>query len=600
MATLEELKKQRYAFSTDYENLIEKSTSNTEITEILSYILSKTKSNLSVSIRLIEKIVNKGYNIPPITMEKLLNRVEMRYENSTDDKFYVHVLHRDKYGWLNTLFENNYQFTDKSMYRLFDTNNKYVNQYFLNKTDYTVNEINMILENYFNNVELLIQILKKSNVLPELNNNLMGQTMPNISYSGELSNIKLLLILISFGIEFNKGFVARLIDTCPVFKFDLFKNYIEKGFMNGKVQNLKDFIEIFDSPRLKKKKKATVPRYRYGDPQQNEMDDDIDNDTVVLKINNLCCENVKQKPVKDLIDDFDKLEKYVTRYYNKRSQQDDKMTLFYERNLMLLLDLAKKYQIPSYPELNKDITTQNPELVALILSFDTNNKSLDALEQVCLEGSLAKFKSLYENLKAVNENCLVNATIANSTDIVKEILQTKMEITNRAIEEIRSQEMVNVYLDFGMKVCYDTIKTLSKRNIYVPDLHKYDIAHDINIYVLYYKKASYKNKICYHNEFHNNAGMHMDIRDMINKTKKATDEIIIELIKKKGYVDLPMYNDALRFQRDKLAEFMEKELKIQKNVRSCLVISDFNCREEYYESIPDKSLEIDEKINLFK
>jgi hypothetical protein len=548
-----------------------------------------------MDMSLIRSIVNKGYHIPPASMEKLLNRMNITIYTNTTDKysFGAHVT----FDWIDKLIANGYQFTDKSMFYLFDTKHKHVEEHFKNKPDINPEEVSLVLNNVKNNVELLIRVLQK-NALPPITNAMCEVLRPNVTYENTINNLKLLLITVMFEIEFNIELLLMMFPLIPMFKFNVLKNYMEKGIKESKVNNLSDFKPIFALLSPKKKQQRKV--YMHGrEVVEHAISDDLDNDTTIRKIDNLCCENVKTKLIVNLITELNDLENYLQSYFTKRATDNDKLTIMLEKNIICLLDLAKKYNIPSYNELNDDVKTKNNELVSLLSSFSNNAITVHDLENVCLEGSYAKYKLIFDSIGTVNETCLLNATIANSLEIVKDILQTKMDIPQSVIREIRSQEMVNTYIDFGMQVTYDVIKTLSKRNLFVPDLSKFDIAYDINIYALYYKKASYRTKICYYNEFKKNVSMLMDVRDMINKTKKATDEVIVEQIKKIKYVDLPMYNDALRFQRDTLASYMENELKVTKNVYSCLMISDYDKRMEYMDQIEDKNLVINDKINLF-
>ncbi|AYV76133.1 MAG: hypothetical protein Terrestrivirus4_181 [Terrestrivirus sp.] len=590
---MEALKKNKYISSYEIAKIIDASTSNETIKEVLTFLLdNKNKSKIMMDLSLIRSIVNKGYHIPPASMEKLLNRMNITIYTNTADK-YSFGLH-GTFDWIDKLIISGYQFTDKSMFYLFDTKHKHVEEHFKNKLDINPEEVSLVLNNVKYNTELLIKVLQKT-ALPPVTNAMCEVLRPNTTYENTINNLKLLLITVMFEIEFNTELLLMMFPLIPMFKFNVLKNYMEKGIKEGKVTNLSDFKPLFALLSPKKKQRKAYPRG--NEIVEHVISDDLDNDTTIRKIDNLCCE--KTNLVINLITELNDLDNYLQSYFTKRATDNDKLTTMLEKNIICLLNLAKKYNISSYNELNDDVKTKNNELVSLLSSFSNNAITLHDLESVCLEGSYAKYKLIFDSVGTVNETCLLNATTANSLEIVKDILQTKIDIPQSVIGEIRSQEMVNTYIDFGMQVNYDVIKKLSKRNLFVSDLNKFDIAYDINIYVLYYKKASYRNKICYYDEFKKNVSMLMDIRDMINKTKKSTDETIIEQIKKNKYVDLPMYNDALRFQRDTLASYMENELKITKNVYSCLMISDYDKRMEYMDQIEDKNLVIDDKVNLF-
>ena len=163
---MEALKKNIYISSYEIAKIIDSSTSNETIKEVLTFLLdNKNKSKLMMDMSLIRSIVNKGYHIPPASMEKLLNRMNITIYTNTTDKysFGAHVT----FDWIDKLIANGYQFTDKSMFYLFDTKHKHVEEHFKNKPDINPEEVSLVLNNVKNNVELLIRVLQK-NALPPL------------------------------------------------------------------------------------------------------------------------------------------------------------------------------------------------------------------------------------------------------------------------------------------------------------------------------------------------------------------------------------------------------------------------------------------------
>ena len=207
-----------------------------------------------------------------------------------------------------------------------------------------------------------------------------------------------------------------------------------------------------------------------------------------------------------------------------------------------------------------------------------NVDQMAIFEYACLYCDIYCFDMLYEKIKKITQQCLLNACKYSNGVIIKKLIDHKLIPTIECYHAIerKSESIIRILLEYGLQLNDEILIDTISRGIYLDNLENYGYDHNINLLKICHRTKNYQylklltKDSCsniYEKILHNK-----DVKLIIDLTSNISPcEIIYEL--------------AFEKCNDELVNHLENIWNLKPTISALIRIDDFNKRQYYLEKL---------------